>query len=282
MTNIRNIIEMGEAACFSHCLKVLKKMGYKVIRGGVDWMIGIPASLSPYCLVAHLDTIPRKQGVELVQDGVYLRNRLGVLGADDRAGVYAVLELAASHKPYVIFTTGEETGGVGVKRLIQSKRLDPYIDDIALFIEIDRQGIDEFVFYSWELPEEVQSLVTRYGFKEAVGSYSDVADLTDYYSVPHVNVSAGYFRQHSKHEYLDVSALEMTIYRLDRLMMEEPPRVLVRPWELEGEEDYVNWDDDEDLLRESEWLNDPFYTAEDREAIQAMLREHFLNGGGRV
>jgi di/tripeptidase len=48
-------------------------------------------------LVAHCDTIIRKDGVDLYYEGGILRNAQGVLGADDRAGVYGILHTLATH-----------------------------------------------------------------------------------------------------------------------------------------------------------------------------------------
>ena len=240
LKRLAELIEMSEERVFRHLLRILPQMGYQVIRGRMDYIIAVPPKPSPWCLVAHLDTIPRMQGVELEYQGVWISNKRGVLGADDRAGVYAILELAQSAKslPYLIFTTGEERGGIGVNALIRDKAFDPFIDDVALFIEIDRQGADEYVYYSWELPAEVHAIAKNYGFVEGMGSYSDVRDLTDHYGVPHLNLSAGYYNQHSKREVLDWTALEMTINRVTRMMADvEPPRVFVQPdqWWLDQE-----------------------------------------------
>lgn len=43
-----------------------------------------------------------------------------LLGSDDRAGVYAIIQIIeAGYKPHVIFTTDEEIGAVGAQKLIE-------------------------------------------------------------------------------------------------------------------------------------------------------------------
>ena len=83
----------------------------------------------PVALVAHLDTVYRTPVSNLYYD-----QRKGVLwspdglGADDRAGIFAVLKiLQDGYRPSIIFTTDEETGMVGANHLdtsvLKSKRM---------------------------------------------------------------------------------------------------------------------------------------------------------------
>ena len=73
----------------------------------------------PVALVAHLDTVYRTPVSNLYYD-----QRKGVLwspdglGADDRAGIFAVLKiLQDGYRPSVIFTTDEEIGMIGATKL---------------------------------------------------------------------------------------------------------------------------------------------------------------------
>ena len=75
----------------------------------------------PVCLVAHLDTVEKKPPTDIYFDkeqGVMWSPQL--LGADDRAGIYAIIQIIeAGYKPHVIFTTDEEIGAVGAQKLIE-------------------------------------------------------------------------------------------------------------------------------------------------------------------
>lgn len=78
-------------------------------------------------LAAHMDTVQPGEGVKprLDAEGVVWSDGQTVLGADDKAGVTAVLaavrELVTSNRPHgpiqVVFTIGEEIGLQGVKNL---------------------------------------------------------------------------------------------------------------------------------------------------------------------
>lgn len=171
---------------------------------------------NPICLVAHIDTLRKHDKVKLSVSGGRIRNLNGILGADDRAGVAAILimlkRFSSDNLPSILFTTGEEVGGIGVSKFIASEEFDT--TSVNLFVEIDRQGDEEYVFYSQMIPDAVAVYVESFGFKENWGCYSDVADLTKQYRIPHVNVSAGYYKQHTNNEYLIIDHLEKTIEKV--------------------------------------------------------------------
>jgi len=152
---------------------------------------------NPLCLVAHLDTVRGTDKLHPYVVNSIMRNKGGVLGADDRAGVYSLyrlLEICAEDGvpfPSVLLTFGEECGGIGVKQFIADFNKPPA--DTTMFIELDRQGANEYVYYSGSLPAEIRSYVESWGFVEAHGSYSDITDLTAAYHVPSVNLSGGYY-----------------------------------------------------------------------------------------
>ena len=76
----------------------------------------------PVAIVAHLDTVFKEPASE-----IYYDERKNVmwspegLGADDRAGVFAIIKIIRSgHKPHIILTTDEEMGGRGAEALVRS------------------------------------------------------------------------------------------------------------------------------------------------------------------
>jgi len=231
---------------FTYIRQFTEQLGYTVhggtSKGDTLYLACIPQqATTKTALVAHCDTIVRKDGVELFFEGGILRNRKGVLGADDRAGVYGLLHTLAftNHRPVLFFTNFEESGGTGVKALCDDKRLhDWLIDaDVRLFVELDRANNNDYVYYSWELPDELHAFARGYGFREAVGSYSDVADLTEATSLPHLNLSIGYLNQHGKNELLSVPDMMRTISALDMMLYAEPPQVYIE----EPEEEPIDW-----------------------------------------
>lgn len=171
---------------------------------------------APICLVAHIDTVRRtKDKLELIQENNIIRNKYGILGADDRAGVFGLLEL--SHlNCNLLFTLGEETGGTGAK--LASEELD--FKGVKLFIELDRKGCNEYVFYSHTLPKEIQKYVESYGYIENYGTYSDIAEFEE---IPGINLSIGYYNQHTNKESLHLDEMFLTIKRVSE-MINNPPK----------------------------------------------------------
>lgn len=212
--------------------------GYDVYSDDDNYIVGVPpetAIRSKVALVAHFDTLVPKdrvtglhlKPVELeVVNGV-VRNKNGVLGADDRSGVYANLTAMAASvsKPIMIFTNYEEVqmayDNIGVKRLISDSVLVPFLNDIFLFVEPDRKGFDEYVYYTWGIPKSVEQLMSKYGYHEEQGTYSDVADLSEAYDIPHVNISVGYRDQHKPTEYQNLVALDWTVGNIMQLIDDE-------------------------------------------------------------
>jgi len=168
-------------------------------------------------LVAHMDTVNGKlqhKVIPSIKDGriknVNLANRC--LGADDRAGVYAVKHIHKLTGAPVIITTGEESGGIGVKELCSTFTIEQLseelgITDIRLFLEMDRQGFMEYVTYTDE-PLTETYIEQVYKLRQEWGTYSDVSDLTDKYNIPHINIAAGYYKEHTMSEYLDITQLD--------------------------------------------------------------------------
>ncbi|MBO8126399.1 MAG: M20/M25/M40 family metallo-hydrolase [Firmicutes bacterium] len=87
----------------------------------------LPGEGEPLLLCAHMDTVRSNRGVEVVlEDGVLkTKGETHILGADDKAGIAAILELLQvlkeqrePHPPIeVLFTIGEEVGLLGAKYL---------------------------------------------------------------------------------------------------------------------------------------------------------------------
>jgi hypothetical protein len=191
---------------------------------------------APITIVAHMDTVrdpqlregekPRydyhiNKPYNLQQYNNVLWNADGVLGADDRAGVFGCIELmrmCKKHKlqmPSIILTNGEESGGKGVGVFVATEAFKKWDKgNTRLFVEMDRQGCNDWVTYGSDLPKEVVSYVESFGFRKSHGSYSDICDLQEEYLIPSVNVSIGYYQQHSANEHLHIDEMYMTIHRI--------------------------------------------------------------------
>jgi len=158
---------------------------------------------SALTVVAHLDTVRKAGKVELINDNGVLSNKNGILGADDRAGIF-LLSKAFKMDCNILVTNYEETGGKGVSKFV--KDYPEACSGTKFFIELDRQGIDNYVTYT-ELPTSYKLILETLDFKEEYGSFSDITILSGHYLVPSINIGVGYYNQHTAKEYLDLQDL---------------------------------------------------------------------------
>ena len=170
----------------------------------------------PIALVAHLDTVfstqPLKSDVFYDKEKNIIWARHG-LGADDRLGVLGIIKILNDHKlrPSVIFTLGEEEGGIGAIELASSGACP--IPNLQYMIELDRQGKDDCVFYDCD-NEEFMKYVEKFGFITRKGTFSDITFLMEYWSVCGVNLSIGYLNEHTYWETANIDYFFETIEKV--------------------------------------------------------------------
>lgn len=161
----------------------------------------------PVLLLAHYDTVFNRPPK-------YIRNIDGVLssetglGADDRAGVYGVLEIIKTHKCHVLFTDGEERGCIGSEAFTRSG----IMPEVNYCIELDRRGVNDAVYYEGA-NEDFEAYVTKHGWKTNWGSFTDICVIAPYLNVSAVNLSIGYQNEHSAKETLDTKVMNANIER---------------------------------------------------------------------
>ena len=173
----------------------------------------------PIALVAHMDTIfkypastvyyDRQKGVLWSPDG---------LGADDRAGIFAIIQiLKTGLRPSVILTTDEECGGLGASALAS---LPCPIPNLKYMIQLDRRGTNDCVFYDCYNPSFIE-YVESFGFVEKWGTFSDISILMPAWKTCGVNLSVGYEDEHSIAEVLHIKPLFDTIAKVRHMLQEE-------------------------------------------------------------
>ena len=175
----------------------------------------------PIALVAHMDTVFKTPVSDLYYD-----QRKGVLwspdglGADDRAGIFAIIKiLQEGLRPSIILTTGEEDGGVGACAICD-KYPDCPIPGLKYMIQLDRRGTNDCVFYDCYCPEFVD-YVESFGFCERWGSFTDISFLMPEWQIVGVNLSVGYEDEHSHTEILNVNPLFDTIRKVKKMLTEK-------------------------------------------------------------
>lgn len=173
----------------------------------------------PVALVAHLDTIfsqpPDEDYIFYDKEANVIWSPEGGCG-DDRLGVFGILKLIhKGYRPTVIFTTGEEAGGIGASSLILDFPQAP--ENLKYIIELDRQGIDDCVFYrcnNFDFIKHIES----FGFKKDWGSFSDISIICPTWGIAGVNLSIGYLNEHSYSETVWISAFDKTIKRVSKIL----------------------------------------------------------------
>jgi hypothetical protein len=196
----------------------LKEAGYKKLVHG-KYFLYAEGNIS-VLLTAHADTV-----FESPLNKIFFDSEKGIfwspegLGADDRAGIYGILYLIQKgYRPYILFTDLEERGIQGAKEAANTLELPP----VKIVIELDRRGSEEAVFYDCICPE-FEQYILDYGFKKADGSFTDISVICPKWKLPGVNLSTGYYNEHTELEYFVLSDLFNTLEKVEE-MLQNPPQ----------------------------------------------------------
>ena len=198
-------------------VRYLKNKGYTNVKSTNMYIIA--EGELPVCLLAHMDTVfarpPRtfyfdsEQSVMWSPDG---------LGADDRAGIYVIINLIErGYKPSLIFTDLEEKGGVGANALVSQYPDCPFSKPCNALIQLDRQGENDAVFYNCE-NDDFTDLIESYGFLEEFGTFTDISIIAPAWGIAAVNLSVGYYDEHSYVETLNMKQCHATIDKVENML----------------------------------------------------------------
>ena len=198
-------------------MQVYLKSKYSNVITTKDYIVAIGDI--PIALVAHMDTV-----FSFPVQHLYYDQQKGVLwspeglGADDRAGVFAILQIIKfGLRPSIILTTDEEKGCIGASKLAEKECPIP---GLKYMIELDRRGTNDCVFYDCYNPEFIK-YVESFGFVERYGSFSDITFLMSYWDICGVNLSVGYEDEHSQTETLHINALYATIEKVKKMLQQK-------------------------------------------------------------
>lgn len=184
-----------------------------------DMWVFIPGENEPdhrVLVVAHADTVftgPPKY-VEWV--GTTATSGTG-LGADDRAGCAMAAKLLGSGHS-VLILDGEESGGIGASKAVRDIR--DLLKEHVFALELDRMGDREVVTYSGTSSKDFDTYLAELfpGWEIGHGSYTDIATICPAIGICGANVAVGYLYQHSKHEFLDLTAWCTSLLQMQRVL----------------------------------------------------------------
>ncbi|TFD99524.1 M20/M25/M40 family metallo-hydrolase [Jeotgalibacillus sp. R-1-5s-1] len=202
----------------SYLIQELKKLGCHYT---VDEMGNILAEKKfgsgPVILLnAHMDTVYRiHEEREIIKNGSEWRSSKGILGADDRSGITAIIMLLKniSRRTFsgtlkVIFTVEEETGLNGARAVP-----DHFLWNTEAAFVLDRRGSGDLVthntrqsFCKETFAQWLEAVANEEGFshyKTVRGGSSDTA-IWAKHGIDSVNISIGYKHEHTEKETLNV------------------------------------------------------------------------------
>ena len=172
-------------------------------------------------LSAHMDTV---RGVlkdrEIIENNGIITSNKGALGADDRGGIAIILtvlrnlgKLKFNGNIKIAFSREEEVGCIG------ASNIDPkFYKDTDLAIVVDRRGNRDIVvgcgmaFCSdsvGEFMEDVSKMADM-EWKATEGGISDAMIFAEE-GVNSINLSAGYYNEHTEKEYAVLSEMQDTV-----------------------------------------------------------------------
>lgn len=212
VNELKTVIQMKQKQLKIYLEAALKKMGY--LPESHKGFLYAKGSI-PVLLVAHLDTVHCGQA-EIIcfsEDLRYVMSPQGI-GGDDRCGVYMILQIIRQAKCHVLFCEDEEIGGRGAGAFAGSK----IMPKVNYIVEIDRKSENDAVFYKCDNPS-FTDFVLGFGFEERSGSFSDISVVAPHLNTAAVNISAGYYNEHKRYEYIDMLAVENNIRRITQMVL---------------------------------------------------------------
>lgn len=208
------IVKMNEASLLKAMNTYLKRF-YNKVTYTKDYVYAIGDI--PITLVAHVDTVFKEKPEDVFYDRVknVLWSPQG-LGADDRAGIFAIINIVKSGlRPHIIFTTGEEMGGLGAQ-VLTYREPKPFAE-MKYIIQLDRRGKDDCIFYECDNVKFIE-YIKSFGFHEEYGSFSDISELCPTWKVAGVNLSIGYENEHSFIEILYIDYFLSTVEKVKKML----------------------------------------------------------------
>lgn len=208
------IVKMNEVSLLKTMNTYLKRF-YNKVTYTKDYVYAIGDI--PITLVAHVDTVFKERPEDVFYDRVknVLWSPQG-LGADDRAGVFAIINIVKSGlRPHIIFTTGEEMGGLGAQ-VLTYREPKPFAE-MKYIIQLDRRGKDDCIFYECDNVKFIE-YIKSFGFHEEYGSFSDISELCPTWRIAGVNLSIGYENEHSLIEILYIDYFLSTVEKVKKML----------------------------------------------------------------
>lgn len=217
MTRFTKIAKMHKDNLKGYLDSILQKK-YDTVYNGDGYLFAI--GQIPVLVTAHMDTVHKdlvkKVNTTKYKGKTYINSPQGI-GGDDRCGIWVILELLKKgYRPYVLFCEDEEIGRVGAKKFCKTE-LKEILKECKYFIELDRKGYNEAVFYDCGNEGFQKYICDTTGFELDYGSYSDISELSPETDIASVNISVGYYDQHTLKEIVVYEEMANTVSVVEKL-----------------------------------------------------------------
>lgn len=172
------------------------------------------------CLLAHTDQITTTKGPYRIIEGddiiygVHKNDgtRCG-LGCDDSNGICVALQLLKELPDLkCVFTTDEELGARGATEACFNT---DFLYNVRYFLQADRRGSSDLITHTncidtvtEEFLNDLQPIMDKYNYSENAGTFTDVGEFVMNLGICGVNISCGYYKEHTVNEHCKKSELE--------------------------------------------------------------------------
>ena len=181
----------------------------------------------PVLLTAHMDTVHKTPVIDFYEyvdeKGNHIISSPQGIGGDDRCGIYMILEIIKEYKCSVLFCEDEENGGIGSRKFCKTEFINE-LSELSYLIELDRANANDAVFYDCYNPDFTKFITDNTGYKNDLGSFSDISTLAPACGVAAVNLSCGYYHAHTLEEEVNVEEMLNTIEVVKKLLAVECER----------------------------------------------------------
>lgn len=193
----------------------------------------------PVLLVAHMDTVHKQQCSQIIKLDGKMSSHQGI-GGDDRCGIFIIANIVKKYHCSVLLCEDEEIGTVGARKFTQTDYINSL--DVNFMIEFDRRGNNDAVFYTCDNKDFTNHVLEHTGFKEAIGSFTDISVLMPSSKLCGVNLSSGYYNAHTTDEYVIYDEMFDTINAAKALIeaeCEKPFEYIAKKYPTYGSGNYT-------------------------------------------
>lgn len=197
-----------------------------------DGFLYVPSENVDIMLTAHMDTVHPEQCEDIYD--IYntdidvkapvkkkaLWSPQGI-GGDDRCGISIIFEIlqTTDFRPAIVFCEDEEVGGKGSDKFATWLSLNTNVaTNIKYIIEVDRKHATDAVFYDCGNDDFIKYIEDITKYKEADGTFSDIGNISPILDIASVNLSCGYYNEHTISHYVIPEEMEHTFEVVKRLL----------------------------------------------------------------